>query len=171
MKTRIIAAIVMIGGTLMQAAEATPKRLLVSIPDKKLAVIENDQVLRMYEVAVGKPATPSPTGEFQVVSRIPNPTWYTPGKIVPPGPGNPLGTRWIGLSQKGYGIHGTNVPRSIGKAASHGCIRMRKADVEELFALVNVGDAVEILAELNEASAKVFHPAAAPVMVADGGLD
>ena len=64
--------------------------------------------------------------------------------VIPPGKANPLGTRWIGLSRKGYGIHGTNNPRSIGRRASHGCIRMRNRDVEELFEMVAVGDRVEI---------------------------
>jgi lipoprotein-anchoring transpeptidase ErfK/SrfK len=64
--------------------------------------------------------------------------------VVGPGPGNPVGTRWMGLSAAGYGIHGTNAPGSIGKAASHGCIRMRNRDVEELFELVGVGVTVEL---------------------------
>ena len=106
--------------------------------------------MKTYAVAVGAPETPSPTGTFQVVTRVPDPAWYQPGKVVPPGPGNPLGPRWIGLSQKGYGIHGTNSPRSIGKAKSHGCIRMRNADVEELFELIDVGDAVELRPEKTE---------------------
>jgi lipoprotein-anchoring transpeptidase ErfK/SrfK len=79
--------------------------------------------------------------------------------VVPPGKWNPLGTRWLGLSRKGYGIHGTNAPKSIGKAASHGCIRLRNSDIEELFDLVSVGDAVELVGE----------PAAAATMASAGG--
>jgi lipoprotein-anchoring transpeptidase ErfK/SrfK len=90
--------------------------------------------------------------------------------VVPPGPSNPLGTRWLGLSVKGFGIHGTNVPQSIGKNASHGCIRMRNSDVEELFELVQVGDAVEIYNESNPIVAKILNndaqPAASPVLSA-----
>ena len=123
------------------------RRIVVSIPDRTLILIDSGHIVKTYAVAVGAPATPSPTGTFQVVTRVPDPAWYRPGKVVPPGPGNPLGPRWIGLSQKGYGIHGTNSPRSIGKAKSHGCIRMRNADVEELFKLVEVGDAVELRPE------------------------
>jgi lipoprotein-anchoring transpeptidase ErfK/SrfK len=63
---------------------------------------------------------------------------------VAPGKDNPLGDRWMGLSQKGYGIHGTNVQSSVGKSVSHGCIRMRKSDIEELFELVDVGATVEL---------------------------
>ncbi|MFB3813044.1 MAG: L,D-transpeptidase [Terriglobales bacterium] len=93
------------------------------IPDRKLALLEDGQVKKVYPVAVGARRTPSPTGEFKVVNRLVRPTYYCPGQVVPPGAENPLGTRWIGLNQKGYGIHGTNAPKSIGMAASHGCIR------------------------------------------------
>ncbi|MCL4403076.1 MAG: L,D-transpeptidase [Acidobacteria bacterium] len=125
-------------------AHARPRRrIVVSIPDRKLAVLEEATVLRVYPVAVGAPKNPTPAGIYEVVGRIPEPTWYGPHRIVPPGKGNPLGTRWIGLSRKGYGIHGTNNPRSIGRRASHGCVRMRNSDVEQLFDLVAVGDVVE----------------------------
>lgn len=122
-------------------------RIVVSIPDRKLVLMNGDRVVRVYDVAVGKASTPSPQGEFRIINRIPNPAWYTVGKVVAPGKGNPLGTRWMGLSARGYGIHGTNAPKSIGKAASHGCIRMRAADLEELFDLVSVGVVVEIHGE------------------------
>jgi hypothetical protein len=138
-------------------SEATSKRvLLVSILDRKLALMENGEVKKIYTVAVGKDSTPSPTGSFTVVVRVTNPTYYHEGTVVEPGPGNPVGTRWIGLNQKGYGIHGTNAPRSIGKAASHGCIRMKKADLEELFAQVQIGDSVEIRAERDAQILQVF---------------
>jgi lipoprotein-anchoring transpeptidase ErfK/SrfK len=125
-------------------ALAEERRIIVSIPDRKLLLLEGSRVVKTYDVAVGKSTTPSPSGEFQIVTRIPNPTYYTAGKIVGPGNQNPLGSRWLGLSVKGYGIHGTNVPDSIGKAASHGCIRMRRHDIEELFDLVGVGVPVEL---------------------------
>ena len=120
------------------------RKIVVSIPDRKLAVIESGHVVKIFSTAVGAPKTPSPTGTFQIVQRIPDPTWYTKGKIVGPGKANPIGTRWIGLSLKGYGIHGTNNPASIGHSASHGCIRLRNQDVEELFTMVAVGDVVEL---------------------------
>jgi lipoprotein-anchoring transpeptidase ErfK/SrfK len=122
----------------------TARRIVVSFPDRKLALVEGEHVIKVYDIAVGKPSTPSPAGEFQIVNHIANPTWYGPGKVVGPGAGNPAGTRWMGLSAPGYGIHGTNAPSSIGKAASHGCIRMRNRDVEELFELVGVGVTVEL---------------------------
>ncbi len=126
---------------------AARRRIVVSIPDRKLAVVEEGRVVKVYPVAVGAAATPTPAGAFQIAVRIPHPTWYGPRKVVAPGASNPLGTRWLGLSRKGYGIHGTNNPRSIGRSASHGCIRMRNADVEDLFDRVEVGDAVELHAE------------------------
>jgi L,D-transpeptidase ErfK/SrfK len=120
------------------------QRIVVSIPDRKLVLIDGDRVVRTYDVAVGKASTPTPEGEFQIINHIQNPTYYGTGVVIGPGTGNPLGTRWMGLSAKGYGIHGTNVPSSIGKAASHGCIRMRQQDLEELFDLVKVGTTVEL---------------------------
>jgi hypothetical protein len=75
---------------------------------------------------------------------------------IPPGKDNPLGTRWMGLSLKGYGIHGTNVQSSVGKAVSHGCFRMRKQDVEDLYALVQVGDTVMVRRERDAMIARIF---------------
>jgi hypothetical protein len=121
--------------------------LIVSIPDRKLVLLEDGVTKGIYPVAVGKPSTPSPSGSFNIVRRVSNPTYSHKGRVVGAGPKNPVGSRWMGLSLKGYGIHGTNEPSSIGKAASHGCIRMAKADLEELYAQVEVGDAVEIHAE------------------------
>jgi lipoprotein-anchoring transpeptidase ErfK/SrfK len=140
-------------GTYPAAAEetatvtATTRRLIVSIPDRQLVVVENEQVVEVFAVAVGAAATPSPIGTFTIVNRVTNPTYYHPGKVVPFGPRNPLGTRWIGLSQKGYGIHGTDAPQSVGYAKSHGCIRLRNADVERLFERVRAGDVVELHGE------------------------
>ena len=143
-----------------QEKQATvTRRIVVSIPDRKLAVLEGEHVVRIFETAVGAPKSPSPTGTFKIITAVPDPTWYTKGRTVPPGPANPLGTRWLGLSQKGYGIHGTNVPSSIGKNASHGCIRMRNHDVEQLFKIVAVGDVVELIGERTEEIARIFAPA------------
>ena len=138
-------------------AQIPDKRLLlVSLPDRQLALIENGQVKKVYPVAVGKESTPSPTGSFRIVARVTDPSYYHEGKVVTPGPKNPLGTRWMGLGYKGYGIHGTNAPNSIGKAASHGCIRMVKKDLEELFGMVKVGDEVEIRGDRDEEMAAIF---------------
>jgi L,D-transpeptidase ErfK/SrfK len=144
------------GGAGPSAAMPT-RRVVVSIPDRKLALVENDEVVRMFPVAVGAPASPSPVGTFSIVSRVSNPTYYKPGTVVSPGPTNPIGTRWIGLSAKGYGIHGTDHPGSIGLAKSHGCIRLRNADVERLFELVRAGDVVELHADRTPEIARFFH--------------
>jgi len=147
-------------------AQETPKRIIVvSLEDRKLALIENGQVKKVYPVAVGKPSTPSPVGTFFIERRIVNPTYHHNGKTVLPGPGNPVGTRWMGLSIQGYGIHGTNEPRSIGKAASHGCIRMAKTDLEEFFELVAVGDTVELVGKRNEETAQLFSHQQKPAAV------
>ena len=154
----------MTGALLIAAAEAMAqdggarpaRRVVVSIPDRKLAVLEGDRVLRVFPTAVGAPVSPSPAGSYTIVTRIPEPTWYGHGKVVPPGKSNPLGTRWLGLSVKGYGIHGTNNPASIGHRASHGCIRMRNHDVEQLFDMVQEGDAVELVGARTPEVAQIF---------------
>jgi len=107
-----------------QIAQNAPKRvIIVSLEDHKLALVEDGKVKKIYPVAVGKTSTPSPVGTFTIERRVMNPTYSHDGRVVPPGPNNPVGDRWMGLSIPGYGIHGTNVPSSIGNAASHGCIR------------------------------------------------
>jgi hypothetical protein len=154
------------------AQDAVRRVIVVSLEDHRLALVEDGQVKKVYTVAVGKPSTPSPVGTFTIERRVANPTYQHNGKIVPPGPRNPVGTRWMGLSKHGYGIHGTNEPDSIGKAASHGCIRMAKADLEELYPLVAEGDTVELIGQRNEETAQLFgngeNPAASaqPILVA-----
>jgi lipoprotein-anchoring transpeptidase ErfK/SrfK len=130
--------------------------ILISIPDRQLALIDGGQIVKIYPIAVGADGTPSPEGDFTILSRVTNPSWTHKGKVVGPGKGNPVGSRWMGLSLKGYGIHGTNAPRSIGKAASHGCFRMGKKNIEELFTLVRVGDLVAVRAERDELVTQVF---------------
>jgi lipoprotein-anchoring transpeptidase ErfK/SrfK len=162
------AAALMVAGTLASgratAAEApvvaasTPvvRRIVVSIPDRKLAVVENGHVVQTYDVSVGAPNSPSPVGTFTIINRVTNPTYYHPGKMIAPGSQNPVGTRWIGLNQKGYGIHGTDEPDSIGFAKSHGCIRLRNADIERLFKRVRTGDVVELHGERTPDIAHLF---------------
>ena len=104
-----------------------------------------------FGVAVGQPIYPTPIGKFTIVTKQRNPWWYPPDSAwaagaspIPPGPGNPLGTRWMGLSASGVGIHGTPDAASIGYSASHGCIRMRIPDAEWLFTQVSTGTPVYI---------------------------
>jgi lipoprotein-anchoring transpeptidase ErfK/SrfK len=107
---------------------------------------------RVFDVATGQHAYPTPLGRFTIVVKWKNPWWYPPPspwaqgqKPIPPGPGNPLGTRWMGLSAPGVGIHGTPDAGSIGYSVSHGCIRMRIPDAEWLFSRVQIGTTVFIV--------------------------
>lgn len=174
-KARLVLAVLILTAARLQAqneaAESAgpgvSRQIVVSLADRKLALVEDGTVKKIYPVAIGKETTPSPTGSFTIANRVTNPTYYHPGQVVEPGPQNPLGTRWIGLNQKGYGIHGTNAPKSIGKAASHGCIRMAKKDLEELFEIVRPGDVVEIRGDRDEAVARIFGGASSePTIVA-----
>jgi lipoprotein-anchoring transpeptidase ErfK/SrfK len=163
-KLAALTSVVLISAAEALAQENRPqsiRRIVISIPDRSLAVIESGHVAKVYPTAVGASSTPSPSGSYRIIQRISNPTWYTKGRVVPPGKSNPLGTRWLGLSVKGYGIHGTNNPASIGHNASHGCIRMRNHDVEELFELVAIGDAVELYSERTAELERIFGPAQA----------
>jgi hypothetical protein len=165
-KWAMTAALVGTFGIHLAAQAPQPNRVIVvSLEDRKLALIEGGEVKKIYAVAVGKPSTPSPVGTFKIERRVANPVYHHDGRTVLPGPGNPVGTRWMGLNLAGYGIHGTNEPKSIGKAASHGCIRMKKADLEEFYNLVAVGDTVELIGQRNEETADLFddaHSVAAP---------
>jgi L,D-transpeptidase catalytic domain len=86
------------------AAERPSRTVVVSIPDRKLAVIADGNVIAKFPIAVGAAASPSPTGEFRIANRVMNPTYYHPGTVIPAGKDNPVGTRWLGLSQKGTGF-------------------------------------------------------------------
>jgi lipoprotein-anchoring transpeptidase ErfK/SrfK len=118
----------------------------------RLYLYKGSQYWTTFGVAVGMPQYPTPLGSFSIVSRQRNPWWYPPSAAwaagaspIPPGPGNPLGTRWMGLSRGGVGIHGTPDSASIGYSASHGCIRMRIPQAEWLFERVHVGTPVFIV--------------------------
>jgi hypothetical protein len=107
---------------------------------------------RTFGVAVGQPIYPTPLGRFYIAVKQRNPWWYPPNSTwaagaspIAPGPGNPLGTRWMGLSWGGIGIHGTPDAASIGYSASHGCIRMRIPEAERLFDRVRIGTPVFIV--------------------------
>jgi len=143
-------------GAVQAQTEQVKRTIVVSLEDRKLALVEDGKVEKIYAVAVGKASTPSPTGTFTIERRVKNPVYHHGDKTVQPGPNNPVGVRWMGLSIKGYGIHGTNEPKSIGKAASHGCIRMGKTDVEDLFDRVQVGDTVELIGQRNQETAALF---------------
>jgi lipoprotein-anchoring transpeptidase ErfK/SrfK len=118
----------------------------------KLFLYNGMRYLRTFGVATGQSQYPTPLGRFRIVVKWKHPWWYPPDsewakdeKPVPPGPTNPLGTRWMGISSPGVGIHGTPEPGSIGYSVSHGCIRMRIPDAEWLFETVTVGTTVFIV--------------------------
>jgi lipoprotein-anchoring transpeptidase ErfK/SrfK len=159
-------AILVAAATEVAAESASTRRLLVNIPARKIAFIEDGKVVKVYPVAVGKKSTPSPTGTFHIASHVVNPTYSHAGKLVGPGPSNPVGTRWMSLGYKGYGLHGTNHPESIGHAASHGCIRMLNQNVEELFELVRVGDEVDLIADPTPEEAWLFDAPSEPALSA-----
>ena len=128
--------------------------ILINLPQRMLFHFSLGNLRAAYPVGLGKPSWPTPQGEFRLVSRVKNKTWLVPKSIqeemrregkaileeVPPGPDNPLGAHWLGLSMWGYGIHGTIAPASIYQFRSHGCIRLHPDDVAELFDQVEVGN-------------------------------
>jgi lipoprotein-anchoring transpeptidase ErfK/SrfK len=127
--------------------------VVVRRESRTLALYDGERLVRRFGVAVGLPEYPTPLGRFEIVTKQRDPWWYPPdsdwaegAEPVPPGPGNPLGTRWLGLSVGAVGIHGTPDAASIGYSASHGCIRMRIADAEWLFERVDVGTPVAVVA-------------------------
>jgi len=119
-----------------------------------LYLYSGERFRKRFPVATGQSAYPTPLGHYEIVVKWANPWWYPPNsawakgeKPVPPGPGNPLGTRWMGLSASGVGIHGTPNSGSIGYSLSHGCIRMYIPDAEWLFNHVLVGTQVFIVSQ------------------------
>ncbi len=124
-------------------------KIVISVSKRALYLYKGEELLRVYPIAVGGRGFPTPIRKFKIVRKDVNPTWYPPDwadveEPVPPGPSNPLGDRRLLLSDRNYGIHGTNKPSSIGKAVTHGCIRMYPSDILELFKAVSVGTVVDI---------------------------
>jgi lipoprotein-anchoring transpeptidase ErfK/SrfK len=137
-----------------KVAEATVGPVVVIRRASNLLTLYNGmKVVRRFAVATGQTVYPTPLGRFQIVVKWKNPWWYPPNsewakgeKPTPPGPGNPLGTRWMGISSPGVGIHGTPQDGSIGYSLSHGCVRMHIPQAEWLFDHVDVGTPVYIVA-------------------------
>jgi L,D-transpeptidase catalytic domain len=121
---------------------------------KKLSLFNGPTQIRTFGIATGSAEYPTPLGNYSIATKQMNPWWIPPpdsewakdAKPIPPGPGNPLGTRWMGLTAPLVGIHGTPDAASIGYSASHGCIRMRVPEAEQLFGQVEVGTPVLIVA-------------------------
>lgn len=128
--------------------------IVVHRGSNKLFLYNGVKLVRVFTVATGQAVYPTPLGRFDIVVKWKDPWWYPPdspwakgAKPIPPGPGNPLGTRWMGISSPGVGIHGTPDPASLGYSASHGCIRMYIPYAEWLFDHVEVGTPVYIVPE------------------------
>ncbi len=119
--------------------------IVLNLPSRTLEFFAGGSLVKTYPVAIGKPSTPSPLGSFAIFEKEVDPWWFPPrtGEVVPSGPHNPLGYRWMGFAPL-YGIHGTNAPWAIGLAVSNGCIRMHEADVEELYEVVPYGTPVRV---------------------------
>jgi lipoprotein-anchoring transpeptidase ErfK/SrfK len=127
--------------------------IVIRRQSNRLLLYEGTRYRRFFVVATGQSLYPTPLGRFSIVVKWRNPWWYPPDspwaqgqKPIPPGPENPLGTRWMGLSAPGVGIHGTPSDTSIGYSVSHGCIRMHIPEAEWLFNHVDVGTTVFIVA-------------------------
>jgi len=126
--------------------------IVVTTDVNSLRLFEGNKLVRTFPVATGQAIYPTPTGLFHIADKQVDPWWYPPTydawarglEPVPPGPTNPLGTRWMGLTAPGVGIHGTDADTSIGYSVSHGCIRMHVPDAEWLFTRVRVGTPVVI---------------------------
>jgi L,D-transpeptidase ErfK/SrfK len=133
--------------------------LVLNVPEMRLFDYRAGPVPDVYAVAVGDAEDPTPIGDFTVGKREVDPTWEVPADIqaakpwlpakVPPGPDNPLGSRWMGLAGPGldgsFGLHGTNVKWSIGREATHGCVRLYEDDVERLYDRTPLGTPVHII--------------------------
>ena len=135
-----LVALLMWGGLRPEATDPGALRLEVSLANRTLSVIENGRVSKVYQVAVGRPGNPTPTGSFRTGRIVWNPWWKPPAvwwarkkKAQAPGdPDNPMQGVKIYFRAPDYYIHGTNDPASIGRAASRGCVRMRESDAKSL---------------------------------------
>jgi len=147
--------------------------LLINLPQRMLYFFRDAQLVAAYPVGLGKPTWRTPAGEFSVINKSDNKTWIVPRSIqeemrrkgkevktrVPPGPDNPLGKYWMGLSLDSIGIHGTIAPASVYLFQSHGCIRLHPDDIEALFAQVPKGATGRIIYSpllITESTGRIF---------------
>ena len=130
--------------------------IVINVPEMRLYLfLKSIHLVKTYPVGIGVLDGRTPLGTFHIIGKVENPTWYIPPSLhkkyrrrsVPPGPENPLGTRWIALSHNRYGIHGTDFPWGVGRLVSHGCIRLYPEHITNLYPLVRVGMPVEIIYE------------------------
>lgn len=133
-----------------QPVEFHPLRLVLTLSERQLSVYQGDVPLVSYPVAVGREGWQTPIGEFSVFQKQENPAWENPltGVVISSGPDNPLGTRWIGFWTDGtnaIGFHGTPDESVIGRAVSHGCVRMRHADIVALYEQIGIDTMVTVI--------------------------
>lgn len=122
-----------------------PFSILVDKSQNTLTVKSNEEITKTYIVSTGANNS-TPVGTFKIVNKLPNPTWFKAGVVVPPdSPENILGSRWLGFDLAGYGIHGTTDPQSLGKQVTKGCVRLSNLEVEELYSFIPIGTEVTIV--------------------------
>ena len=135
--------------TVKPASMEESVRLVVQRGKRRVVVYKGEKVVAKYPIAVGKAGWETPIGAFTVINKEEDPIFksFKTGIIIEPGPDNPLGVRWIGIWTDGktqLGFHGTDQPELIGKAVSHGCIRMHNKDVIALYKYVTIGTVVQV---------------------------
>jgi len=136
-------------GDVAKTSLGSVDRLVIRLQDRRVYLYRNEEVINSYPVAIGKAGWETPAGTFAVRQMIVDPAWEHPwnGSVVPPGDRNPLGRRWIGFWTDGtnvIGFHGTPNENLVGQAVSHGCVRMKNADIAQLFEQVQVGTTVVV---------------------------
>jgi L,D-transpeptidase ErfK/SrfK len=124
-------------------------KLVVDLSDRRVSVYQQNTLKTSYPIAVGQAGWETPTGNFQVFQMVKNPSWRHPisKEVIPPGPDNPLGKFWVGFwadDKMLIGFHGTDQEAVIGEAVSHGCLRMKNADIAALYRQVSIGTVVEV---------------------------
>lgn len=131
------------------AAMVRQTRLVIRLNTRQLELYEGDRLVQTFPVAIGQDEWETPVGHFVVMDMRRDPVWQHPitGEAIGPGDQNPLGSRWIGFATQGeyhIGIHGTYEDELIGQAVSHGCVRMRNADIQPLFDQLNIGTPITV---------------------------
>jgi L,D-transpeptidase ErfK/SrfK len=140
--------------TLWVLPEGKRDGILINIPEMRLYYFsKGESMVKTFPIGIGVTANVTPVGRYFIREKVVLPRWHIPRdlrnkydgkKFMPPGPENPLGSHWLGLSIKGYGIHGTNLPWAVGRLVTHGCIRLYPEDIPHLYSLVPIGTPVEI---------------------------
>jgi L,D-transpeptidase ErfK/SrfK len=143
--------------TLWVLPEGKRDGILINIPEMRLYYFsKGESMVKTFPIGIGVTANVTPVGRYFIREKVVSPRWHIPRdlrnkydgkKFMPPGPENPLGSHWMGLSIKGYGIHGTNLPWAVGRLVTHGCIRLYPEDIPHLYSLVPIGTPVEITYE------------------------